>query len=269
MAARLAIALLAFCSSAALAQDDSAALPPLGAAFSGAFNLGGRSIPLPEGEFVVTSARIDDARLGEGDVSKPRARLARAFLVQIQPPKVRAAVWATVALKPPSYRFEWVTRACQKENTLFRADLSAGTGSDSENCLLVDHRVANFVAKSEGMWQEARGWLREQQNIQLPVPVLIVASVTRMERWQLVSASYGFNPEAYGCDERRYRPWAESPWHISRIAADPEKVRFVESVTAWGRQMQEQFNQLVTGGQPTAHGTSRIHQCAGGGAPRV
>jgi hypothetical protein len=256
---RIFAALATACCSAAVAQGGSVELPPVGSAFAGTFNLGGRAIPLPEGQFVVTAARIDDSRLLGGDLSKPRSRLARALLVQTDARKLRAAVWASVALKPPSFRFEWVSQPCRKPDTLFRADLSASMSTDGENCLLVDHVVANFTTKSQGMWKDTADWLA-QQSIQVPVPVLIVATVTRMEGWQLASASYAFNPEVFGCDARRYRAWAESPWHRKRINEDAEKVRFVESVTAWGKGVQAQFQQLFAGG-PAAIEQVRIHEC--------
>ncbi len=130
--------------------------------------------------------------------------------------------------------------------------------------LLVDHRVANFTAKSQGMFKQTTDWL-SQEKIQLPVPVLIVATVTRMEGWQLVTASYAFNPEVFGCDTRRYRPWADSPWHRQRIGDDVHKVRFVESVTAWGKVVQAQFKQLFIGGQPSTERALSIYQCSGSG----
>jgi hypothetical protein len=251
----------AWCS-ATMAQDESVQLPPLGSAFAGTFNLGGRAIPLPEGQFVVTARGVDDSRLLGGDLSKPRAKLARALLVQTEGQKLRAAVCVSVALKPPSYRFDWVSQPCRKQDTLFRADLSSSMGTDGEDCLLVDHRVANFTAKSQGMFKETTDWL-SQEKIQVPVPVLIVATVTRMEGWQLVTASYAFNPEVFGCDTRRYRPWADSPWHRQRISDDVHKVRFVESVTAWGKVVQTQFKQLFIGGQPSVDRTVSVYQCAG------
>src|SRR5258708_38180385 len=115
--------------------------------------------------------------------------------------------------------------------------------------LLVDHRVANFTAKSQGMFKQTTDWL-SQEKIQLPVPVLIVATNTRMEGWQLVTASYAFNPEVLGCDERRYQPWEDSLCHRQRISDDVHKVRFVESGNAWGTVVHIQFKQLFIGGQP-------------------
>src|SRR5260221_6058813 len=87
----------AWCS-AAMAQDESVQLPPLGSAFAGTFNLGGRAIPLPEGQFVVTARGVDKSRLLGADLSKPSAKLVPALLAQTERQKLRAALCVSVAL---------------------------------------------------------------------------------------------------------------------------------------------------------------------------
>lgn len=260
MRSSCAIALFVFLTAQALAQGNP--LPPVGAVFEGTFTLGGRTLPLPEGKFVVAAASLGEPALLEGDLSKQRPQLARALLVQTEPPRVRATVWASVALKPASFRFNWVTYPCRREDTLFRADLSGSLASDGENCLLVDHWVGYLGPKSEGLWKEASEILAEQ-NVRVPVPVVIVAHVTRMEGWQLVRASYAFNPQSFGCSVGRNPSWAASPWHRKRIGEDAAKARFVEGVTAWGKVAQQEIDQIVSGKSPAARASSAnpIHGC--------
>jgi hypothetical protein len=256
---RLAFAAFALAwVSVVLAQGDGTDLPPIGTVVSGSFNVGGRSIPLPEGKFVLMAKAVGEPGLLEGDISKTRPKVLRVFLAQIEQQKLRAAVWASVALKPTSFRFTWVSQPCRKEDTLFRANLASG---DGENCLLVDHMLGTFSSRSQGIWKEAAAWLAEQQ-VQLPVPVFIVANVTRMEEWQLLTASYAFNPRIYGCDAPRSRSWAESPWNKKSIDGDAQRVRFVESVTAWGKGVQHYFNELVAGRQPSVEKAASIYGCA-------
>src|SRR5207245_8359301 len=141
------------------------------------------------------------------------------------------------------------------------ADLSGSVGSESDNCLLVDHVLGMFSPRSQGIWKDAAAWLREQQ-VQLPVPVLIMANVTRTERWQLVTASYAFNPRMYGCDAPRARSWADSPWNKKSIDADAQRVRFVESVTGWGKVVQQHFNELVARRPSAPEKAPKISACA-------
>ncbi|HZE61570.1 MAG TPA: hypothetical protein VE085_13560 [Burkholderiales bacterium] len=184
---------------------------PIGTAVTGAFELGGKLIPLPEGKFVLAARTVSaPPMLGSGDISKPRPQIAHVFLAQIEP--------------------------CKKQDALYRADLTGSPGED-ENCLLVDHVMPNFGPRAQGIWKDAGAWL-VSQNVQLPVGVMITANVTRSQRSQFVAAAYSFNPRMYGCKAPISRSWAESPWHRKAINEDPQRVRFVESVTAGGQVVQ-------------------------------
>lgn len=215
---------------------------------------------MPAGKFVLAATTVNEPPWGEGDISKPRPKVARVLLVQIEPPRLRAAVLASTLLAPPTYRFHWSGQACRKEDTLYRADLERSNGGD-ENCLLVDHSLASFSPRSQGVWKDAAAWLAGQ-NVQLPVPLLITASVTRTQGWQLVAATYAFNPRMYGCDATRSRSWADSPWHRKAVAGDPQRERFVESVTGWGKGVQQHFDGLVAGRQSALDKMPEIYSCA-------
>lgn len=256
---RLLVAALVIHSGLSSAAE-SLHLAPLGTTVSGTFDLAGRPIPLPEGNFVLAARSVTQPPMIGGDISKPRAKIAHVMLVQIEPPRLRAAVLASaVLIEGSSYRFHWSGQPCRKEDVLYRADLTGSRGED-ENCLLVDHAVGNFGPRAQGLWKETATWLAEH-NVELPVPVLITASVTRNHRWQHVAATYAFNPRMYGCGGPRSRSWAESPWHRSRVGEDAAKVRFVESVTAWGKGVQAGFDELIAG-RPPAYERSRIERCA-------
>ena len=248
-------------NAGAAAAAESLHLAPLGTVVSGSFDLAGKLIPLPAGNFALAAATVSEPPMLEGDISKPRAKIARVLLVQIEPPRLRAAVVASAVLNPGTYRMTWVGNPCKRDDTLYRADLSGSVGSESDNCLLVDHTLGRFSPRSPGIWKDAATWLREQR-VELPVAVLIAANVTRSERWQLVTASYAFNPRMYGCDAPRARTWAESPWHRKAVDGDPQRVRFVESVVGYGKAMQQHFDALVADRQSTIEKAPTIYSCA-------
>jgi hypothetical protein len=251
---------LSMYASASIAAD-SLHVAPIGTTVSGSFDLGGRLIPLPEGDYVLAARTVSEPAMLDGSISMRRPKIVRVMLVQVQPPRLRAAVLASAALLDgASYRFTWSGQPCKKEDTLYRADLTGSHGED-ENCLLVDHALGTFGPRSQGIWKEAANWLAEH-NVQLPVPVLIVASVTRNQQWQHVAAAYAFNPRMYGCDAPRSRTWADSPWHKKAIDADPQRARFVESVTAWGKVAQRHLDDLVAGRPPATDARPAIHSCA-------
>jgi len=230
---------------------------PIGTTVSGSFELGGRLIPLPEGTFHLAARSINESVHSGGGIYISRPQVVHVVAVQIRPPRLIAAVHARTALRPESHRFNWAGQPCKREDTLYRADLTGSHGED-ENCLLVNHMTL-LGPQAQGIWKDTATWLRGQ-NVQLPVMV-ITADVTRFQRSQLVAATYAFNPRMYGCNAPASRSWAESPWHKNAISEDPQRVRFVESVTAWGKVVQTHFDALVAGRESKVENGPTIYSC--------
>jgi hypothetical protein len=241
----ITLALQAGLTAACAAQ--SLHLAPPGTVVSGSFELAGKVIPLPDGEFLLAATRIDEPRIVEGSISAARPKLVSVFLAQLDGERLKSAAWATTALEPPSARTRWVParEPCARENVLFRLDLSQDTSHGEypqQNCLVVVRRARSLGAASTGLMQDAAAWLA-YHDVVLPVPVLIVADLARIERRELLRVAYAFNPWSYGCD----RP---SP-------------PFVESVAGWGKQMQQRLDDVVMGrSTDVMRYASGIHQCA-------
>jgi hypothetical protein len=199
----LAMTLALQASLTAACATQSLHLAPTGTVVSGSFELAGKAIPLPDGEFLLAATRIEEA----GIVS--------VFLAQLDGQRLKGAVWASAVLARPAAR---------------------GNGAQAqEGRLLVERRERSFDAASTGLMQDAVAWLA-YHDVVLPVPILIVAEITRIERGTLVRAAYAFNPWSYGCD----RPSSQ----------------FVESVTDWGKQVQQHL------GTEVPRYAAGIHQCA-------
>jgi hypothetical protein len=237
--------LLAGCLVCGVSAAQSLHLSAAGAVVSGSFQLAGKTIPLPAGEFVLAAARIEEARVVQGNISRPRATIASVFLAQLDGQWLKSAVWASAVLEPPAPRANWVQarEPCAREGTLFRRDLAqdASHGEHAHhNCLVVQRRVRNFDAAATGIFKDAAAWLA-YHDVLLPVRILIVADITRIERRELVRAAYAFHPASYGCT-------TPSP-------------AFVDSITAWGKGVQQHFDNVIAG-RASAAFSSGIHQCA-------
>ena len=230
---------------------------PIGTVVSGSFELGGRVFPLPEGSFQLAARSIHESASSAGGMYIPRPKVGHVVVVQIRPPRLIAAVHARAALRPESHRFNWSGQPCIKEDTLFRADLSGGHG-ENENCLLVDHMIL-MGPKAQGIWKDAATWLTEQK-VQVPTQV-ITAHVTRFQQSRLVAASYAFNPRMYGCNAPQSQSWADSPWNKKNVDGDPQRVRFVDSVTAWGKVVQTHLDALIEGRESKVVSGAPIYSC--------
>ena len=236
--------LIAGCWVAGASHAESLHLSPAGAVVSGSFDLAGKTIPLPSGEFLLAAARVEEARVVEGNIGRPRAKVASVFLAQLDGQWLKSAVWASAVVEPPAPRAKWVQarEPCRRENALFRLDLAndATNGERTHyNCLLVERRMRSFGAGAAGIFKDAAGWLA-YHDVVLPVRILIVAEVTRIEQRELVRAAYAFHPASYGCT---------SP-----------STAFVDSVTTWGKGVQQHLDNLVSG-RPNAPFSAGIHQC--------
>lgn len=253
------LAALVLCTGAARAEDLLTA--PIGIAVTGSFELAGKLVPLPDGTFQLAARNINEPAMLEGSIAIPRGKIAHVVLASFRPPRLRTLVHARAALKAEYNRgTHWAGEPCKKEGTLYRADLTGSHGED-ENCLLVDHSIGNLGPRAQGIFREAADWLAAQ-GVQLPVPVLITAHVTRFQNTQLVGASYAFNPRMYGCNAPISRSYMDSPWHKKNVDADPQRVRFVESVTGWGRLVQTHFDAVVAGKSSSVQNAPSIYNCA-------
>ena len=186
------VVLQASLAATAAPVAESLHLSTAGAVVSGSFNLAGKEIPLPEGEFLLAA-------------TETRGQRVSVFLAQLDGERLRSAVWATIAPAPPTH----------------------------ENRLAVEQRVRSFGPEATGITKEAAAWLA-YHDVLLPVPVMVVAEITRIDRHERIRVSYAFNPWSYGCDAAR----------------EP----FTESVTAWGKAVQQHFDKRVE--------LPGIHQCA-------
>ena len=195
----LTLALQASLTAACAAQ--SLHLAPTGTVVSGSFELASKAIPLPDGEFLLAATRMEEA----GIVS--------VVLAQLDGQRLKSAVWASAMLAPPR----------------------SNGAQANEARLLVERRERTFDAASTGLMKDAAAWL-SYHDVVLPVPILIVAQITRIERGELVRAAYAFNPWSYGCN---------SP-----------NAQFVESIASWGKQVQQHL------GTEAPRYASGIHQCA-------
>jgi hypothetical protein len=196
----VSLALQASLSAASAAE--SLHLAPTGTVVNGSFELAGKPIPLPEGEFLLAATRIEEA----GIVS--------VVLAQLDGQRLKSAVWASAILAP-----------------------ARSNGAQAHEArLLVERRARSFdAAASTGIMKDAAAWLA-YHDVVLPVPILIVAEITRIERGELVRAAYAFNPWSYGCNA--------------------PSAQFVESIASWGKQVQQHL------GTEVPRYASGIHQCA-------
>ena len=237
------LAAMAIAAVSSHAQEPSVHQMPAGTVLRDKFVLVGKTVPLPEGDFVLVATRAKDATHVKGEWIRQRVQLVTAYLVQLEGDQLRAEVTATTVLDPRFTYSKWEDEPCTRSDTVFRLDRGQNAGYQ-QNCLLVNHITNIYTRHPEGIYGDAYLWL-QQHGARLPVDVVIQATVTRIEIGEWLSVTQRFNPAAFGCDVGRNPSWATSAWHRSALAKDPERAQFVESVVAWGKVVQTQVDNEI------------------------
>jgi len=218
------------------AEERSLHLMPAGAVVKDKFTLVGKTVPLPEGEFVFVASQVRDATHVRGEWVKQRVQLLTVYLVQLTDEQVKAEVLATTVLDPRFTYSKWEDEPCTRGDTLFRLDLTQNAGYQ-QNCLIVNHVTGIYTRQPPGIYGDAYAWL-QQHGTRLPIDVVIQASVTRIEVGERLSVIHRFNPAAYGCDVGRNPSRATSAWHPNAIANDAQRKHFVDGVVEWAKRVQ-------------------------------
>ncbi|HZS66354.1 MAG TPA: hypothetical protein VFA72_04525 [Burkholderiales bacterium] len=253
-------AMLAGAGGSAAAEERSIHLMPPGTVVKERFTLIDKSVPLPEGDFVFVASQVRDATHVKGEWIRQRVQLITVYLAQLDGEELRAEVLATTVLDPRFTYSKWEDEPCNREDTLFRLDLSQNRGYQ-QNCLQVNHITNIYTRQPPGIYGDAYVWL-QRRGARLPVEVVIQATVTRIEVGERLSVTHRFNPAAFGCNLGRNPSWATSAWHPSVIGKDAERQQFVASVVEWGKALQGQIDQQLR--HPRAAPVTlagRIHRC--------
>jgi hypothetical protein len=228
------------------AEERSLHLMPAGAVVKDKFTLVGKTVPLPEGEFVFVASQVRDATHVRGEWVKQRVQLLTVYLVQLTDEQVKAEVLATTVLDPRFTYSKWEDEPCTRGDTLFRLDLTQNAGYQ-QNCLIVNHVTGIYTRQPPGIYGDAYAWL-QQHGARLPIDVVIQASVTRIEVGERLSVIHRFNPAAYGCDVGRNPSRATSAWHPNAIANDAQRKHFVDGVVEWAKRLQVFVDQQFRSG---------------------
>jgi len=247
----LAIAACAGNAGAQIVSRDSLHLKPVGTAVSGSFVLVNRTIPLPQGEYVLAAVEPHDSRFVRGDFSRQQHKMVDVALAQMEDGKLSSYVWASAVLKIGG-QVGWVTEPCKTSETpLYKLSQVPFMKTNYEqNCLIVNHR-AGLGTQSTGAFVTLAEWVREK-GVKTPIPSVVDATITRIVNVDYLVVRYVFNADAFGCAVKRGEP---SP--------------FVEQVIEFGKEIQVVVNEgFTTRGQSVARLASGVPQVSGCGEAR-
>jgi hypothetical protein len=196
--------------------------------------LAGKVFPLPEGKFklvYLSEYSANPVQTGNSPMTLAPGKMAQVGLVLSEGSTMRVAGGARANL---SNNVNWAVEPCKRTDTYRRVD-RLRTFDYRADCLLVNHETG-FLRNPQGFWLEVRERLI-REGISLPIPLVLNATVTRIEHSQYMAVSYWVNPLAYGFVDDNAASWTTSTWHKSRIDQDAEKAAFVAAFATWAERL--------------------------------
>jgi hypothetical protein len=196
------------------------------------FLLAGKVIPLPEGKFKLVHAGVRTGTLLPGARIKSWAGdLAEVVLQKSDGQNLQIVLYVKANLGAKS---RWSVEPCKREEVLYRLD-RAQSNDWVADCFTVNHQMG-LLTNPSGIWVEVSDRLKAD-NVRIPLPLVLMATFTRIYQEELLTLVYYINPASLGYAADRGQNWATSPWHKVRIDADPEKAALVRAMVDWGSLM--------------------------------
>ena len=212
--------------------------PNIGSKHRGVYDVFGRRVPLPMGEFEVTGYFTGQIGATEG---------VNVVLTRVE--KQRLAALVFLLTTPASAKLKVGVRAsadCARDDLFFK-DVLSNDDFGSQDCVVVNHAwPQGFRAPQAANALRALATTLDTRGISLP-PALVLVSFDLADRDGYLRVIYYFNPEMEGIQSRETVNWAESDWHKRYIARDPAKLAYMESARQWAEKWRPYLRQAFAG----------------------
>lgn len=200
----------------------------IGEVHTESFSAAGKTIPLPQGKWVVTGSDIRDNNLGDAGL--------RTVLVNFNNDAVKGMVLLRTNLVP-GFHFGangYVkAKKCNRTDILFLKTFE-NERSGKQDCWGINHTGFTFdVKQTKEEWEETRQYiLREQAEYPENFVCVYYRFATDND---YVDVYYYRNPELDGMTPSKNRNWSQNDWNKNYINSHPNKLKYVENLKAWGR----------------------------------
>jgi uncharacterized membrane protein len=220
------LTIIAACAAAALPAAAQGITE--GQILSGQLLLGGKSVPLPTGQWTV-------AGLGAATIDGSFSAGASGL------------VWNVVLFRPTadgrnldamiefninelSVSDGWGMAADCGRTDLALSVVRYKAGWDS-SCFFVTHTLFSEKNPATPAWAQATRMAR-QKGWQFP-STAVTAGARASNRRDVIDARYHFTPAFHNIPEVTNERWDQSPWAASRLEGDPRRIAFARNLTEW------------------------------------
>lgn len=223
----VAVLFVLSCAGPAKAQ-----VPAVGAKIANTINLGGRTVPLPEGTWTVIS-------VGSSQSTKQNA-LTRVFLAQLE--GGRLSRWISMNTNVDFNQGGWTRdkEICDRKNAHFAHSDSAHSPNDA-SCWVLNHWGQTLGSKPS---QAAVDFYRWSDNLGRPNTSVGLAYFLA-KRGDFLTVKYEFNPVLAGFPDTPSAEWRGNPWHVDVASKDPKKLAYLRGLKATGEKYFEQLRTVL------------------------
>jgi hypothetical protein len=219
--------------------QGTGAKAPMGKVFRDTFEVDGRRLPLPPGNWTVLS----DIR-----GNRPDQTVASYFLGRIERQRLAGAiVIQSVAVKTSPANGFPATRFCEEGNALYVVNES-NEPNGSQSCWLM-HNIftppwTHWDDRNVRIGQAERAAAGEMSIRGISYPQdFVVVEFHRAEKASLLNVMYLFSPEQEHINASPASTYRDSDWYGANIARDPARVAYVGRLRDWGTNWWIRFKQ--------------------------
>lgn len=200
------------------------ATTPIGTFHRDFYDLLGRRVPLPPGEFEAISSI--DFTLGQ-------VKAAAVALGQIKNKKLQAMAFVIASAKEDKMGVGTRADVMCARTDVFDKTVVSNEDFGPEDCLVISHTdPQDFRNPRASVPLRLFAAALDKRGIPLP-PALATAYFSIADRDGFLKVVYSFNPETRRIESHPAASWAESDWHKNFIARDPKKVAYMKSLRTW------------------------------------
>lgn len=201
-----------------------------------------RSIPLPEGDWIVVNA-WDKQSVNNAFAKQNPIKLRDMVLVQVDSRKnILAAIYLTTNLESRAYK--WDTEYCKDTSNNFIYSNNYGGGIQAQRCTFI--KTTTYLASSTAGQNSVREFYNVRGFRYDPITVMVQNSEYD-QNGNFLRIDYFYFPSTQGLENPASANVTSSPWFKSNYKTDPQKVKFIEGLEVWANQNSDLLNRYFGG----------------------
>lgn len=206
--------------------------PAVGTKIGNTIELGGRTVPLPEGMWTVVS-------VGLGRSTKQND-LVRVYLAQLEGGRLSRWIYMSTNVDPNLGGWVRNKDICDRKNVHFGYADSAHNPNEAD-CWVINHWGQTLGSKPS---QTAVDFYRWSDNLGRP-NTSVGLSYFFSKRGDVLNVKYEFNPVLAGFPDTPSAEWRGNPWHVDVASKDPKKLAYLRGLKATGEKYFEQLRTVL------------------------